>query len=62
METVVRKFNSFEEADLADVAEDLLSTPEQRINIVLELQAWYQPDAHSQRFTRVYRITELERS
>ncbi len=46
---VVRKFNSFAEADLADVAEDLLSTPEQRINIVLELQAWYQPDAHSAR-------------
>ncbi len=62
MEKVVRVFNSFEEADLADREADVLRPREQRIEILLELQARMYPDAAQQRFTRVYRVTELERS
>jgi hypothetical protein len=62
MEKVVRIFRSHEEADAADIEEDLRSTPEQRIDTVLELQTWMYPDAAEQRFERVYRITQLEQS
>lgn len=62
MEMVVRKFASHEEADAADVEEDLRLTPAQRIQILLDLQAWKNPDADTQRFARVYRITQLSRS
>lgn len=59
---VVRKFGSHEEADAADVEEDLRLTPAQRIQILLDLQAWKNPDADTQRFERVYRITQLSQS
>jgi hypothetical protein len=62
VEKVVRIFSSFEEADAADVAEDLRTTPEQRIAILLELQERMYPDAAEQRFERVCRITQRERS
>ena len=62
MEKVVRKFNSFEEADAADAREDLRLTPEQRIEILFELQERGYADAAQQRFERVYRITELQGS
>ena len=61
VEKVVRIFHSFEEADAADVEEDLRLSPEERIAILLELQARMYPDAAEQRLTRVYRITQLER-
>jgi len=62
MEKVIRIYRSHQEADAADVKEDLATTPEQRIEALLELVERYYPDAHSQRFARVYRITKLERS
>lgn len=62
MEKVIRKFSSHEEADDAEVEDDLRLTPAQRIQIVLDLQAWKNPDADTQRFARVYRITQLSQS
>ena len=44
MEKVVRKFGSHEEADASDAEEDLRLAPHQRIQILLELQAWNNPD------------------
>ena len=53
MERVVRIFKSFEEADAADVEEDLRMTPEERVAIVLELQERFYGDASQQGFARV---------
>jgi hypothetical protein len=61
MERVVSHFGSFEAAEAADVEADLAMTPEQRIAIVLELQARLYPDADQQGFARVYRITQRQR-
>ena len=61
MDKTIRIFNSFEAADLADIEEDIASTPEQRIATVLELQTWIYPDAAEQGFARICRITQLER-
>jgi hypothetical protein len=55
-------FDSFEAADRADAARDASLTPEERIQIVLELHAQRHPDAASQRFARVCRVIELEQS
>ena len=52
---------TFEEADAANVEDDLRIPREQRIDILLQLQERMYPDAAEQRFTRVYRITQLER-
>ena len=62
MEKVVRVFHSFEEVDAADVAEDQAMTPEERLAVVFELQARLYPDAAQQRFARIYRLTQRERS
>ena len=62
MEKVVRIFKSFAEADAADVEEDLRISPEQRIQILLELRERYFGDATQQGFTRVYRIVQLGES
>jgi hypothetical protein len=62
VEKVVRIFNPFEEAGRADAEEDLLVPPEQRIAILLELQARVYPDAAQQGLARVCRVTQLERS
>ena len=62
MEDLVRHFGSFEAAEAADIEEDLAMTPEQRIALVLELQARIYPDADRQGFARVYRITQRQGS
>ncbi len=62
MERVIRTFDSFEAAEAAEIEEDLAMTPEQRVAIVLELQARIYPDADQQGFARVYRITQRQRS
>ena len=62
MEKVVRIFNSFEEADSADAAEEALLAPEQRVEIVLELRERVYPDAAQQGLARVYRVVEFNRS
>ncbi len=58
MDKIVRKFSSHEAADAADAEEDLRLSPAQRIQILLDLQAWKNPDAAAQRFARIYRITQ----
>jgi hypothetical protein len=60
MEKVIQIFQNFAEAEAADVHEDLSMTPEQRIELVLQLQDRMYPGAAQQGFARVYRITELE--
>jgi hypothetical protein len=62
MEKVVRIFQSFEEADAADIERDRKMTPEQRVAEVLQLRAWTYPDGTQQRLDRVYRIIQRERS
>jgi hypothetical protein len=62
VEKQVRVFSSFREADEADVARDKALTPEERVNITIELRNQRHPDAANQRLARVYRVTKLERS
>lgn len=62
MEKIIRKFDSFEQAEAADIEEDLAMTPEERIAIVLELRTRMYPDADQQGLARVYRLTQRERS
>jgi hypothetical protein len=62
MDKVLRKFATHQEADAADAERDRRLTPEQRIQILFDLQAREHPDAAAQRFARVYRITQLSRS
>lgn len=59
IEKIVRKFRSHAEADAAQVEQDMRLTPEQRIEILLELQHWHNPHAAELRFERVYRIIPL---
>ena len=62
MEKEVRVYRSHEEAENADVEHDKTLTPEERVDVVLELRNRYYPDAAQQRLARVYRVTKLERS
>ena len=61
MEKVVRKFNSFEEADAAEHETYMRMTPDERMRIVLQLREQTYPDAIKQRLARVYRIVKFER-
>ena len=62
VEKVVRVFKSLEEADQADARADASLTPEQRLQILIELRDRRHPDASKQGLARVCRITELESS
>lgn len=62
MEKVIRRFESFEQAEAADIEEELAMTPEERVALVLELRAMMYPDADQQGLARVYRITQREES
>lgn len=64
MEKVVRKFHSFEEADRADREYYRSLTPQQRLDLLLDLIARQREslDEASQRFERVYRIIKLGES
>jgi hypothetical protein len=62
VEKTIQVFGSFEEADRADAARDASLTPEERIQIVLELRAQRHPTAELEGFARVCRVVELERS
>jgi hypothetical protein len=62
MEKTVRVFRSAQAADESDAREDARLSPEERIQIVIELRNRLYPDAAQQRVTRVCRITQLERS
>jgi hypothetical protein len=60
MERTVRFFGSVEDAEAADIGDDLAMSPEQRVAIVFELQARIYPDAAQQGFARICRIAERE--
>jgi len=63
MESVVRHFGSYAEAEAADRAYYQSLTPEQRLEILFELVHRYREEhGCSERFERVYRIVELSRS
>lgn len=61
MNRTVRKFSSFRESERADRDYYLSLTPQQRIDILLELVARYREehDEASEGFRRVYRIVKL---
>ena len=60
----IRRFNSLSEADEADAEYYSQLTPQQRLEILFQIIAMHRDslDEDSQRFERVYRVTERERS
>ncbi|MGP8247555.1 MAG: hypothetical protein ACLQVN_23965 [Bryobacteraceae bacterium] len=62
MEKTAKVFASFEEADKADARRDAAMSPEQRLNILIELRDRRHPDAAEQRLARISRVVPLERS
>ncbi len=63
MEKVVKKFKSFEESDQADKEYYLRLTPQERLQILFELNLRQQGTSHDKpadRLARVYRIIELQ--
>ena len=62
VEKRIRVYSSHQEADEADVARDKALTPQERLNITIELRNQRHPDAAQQRLARVHRVTKLERS
>jgi hypothetical protein len=62
VDKVVQAFPTPAEADEADAPFYVSLTPEERINIVIELRDRRHPDAAQQGLARVCRVTELERS
>src|SRR5207253_1533512 len=56
MEKTVRVFSSFKDADLADAAADMRLTPQERLQLVIELRDRRHPDAAKQGLARVCRI------
>ena len=64
MEKVLKVFNSFEEADQADAEYYASLTPEQRVDVLLDLIAAHRESLGetAARFERVYRVVELSES
>lgn len=62
MEKVARIFDNFEEAEAADREDRARMTPEQRVEVFLQLRERSNPDAFTKGFARVCRVLELERS
>ena len=62
VEKMVRVFANFEDADEADALDDAAMSPQERLNIVIELRNRRHPDAAEQRPARVSRVVELEPS
>ena len=59
----VQKFASFKEADDAEIARYRAMTPDQRMDLLLDLVAQGQPRNEAERrLKRVYRIVELSES
>ncbi len=61
MQKIVRVFTSFEEADATDARRDAAMSPQQRLEVLMELRTLHDPDAIEQRVARVLKIVELER-
>lgn len=62
MEIVGKKYRSFAEAEQAEKEYYLSLTPEERLNIVLDLIKQGAPNECLQRLERVYRIVKLHES
>ena len=62
MEKIVRIFDSFEDADNADVLFRSLLTPGQRVDIFFEIRERARNHAAEPRLERVCRVLELEQS
>jgi hypothetical protein len=63
VERVIRKFDSFEEAEHADADHYAALTPQERVNVLLYLVESYRQSLGetSERLERVYRVVELSR-
>lgn len=63
MKRPVRVFRNFEEADKADRSYYASLTPQQRLDLMIELHEpiWRAPDGSPIRLQRVYRVTQLSR-
>jgi len=63
MDRTIRRFESLQEADDADMEYYASLTPEERLNILLELIESGRSNLgeDSERFERVYRVDELSR-
>jgi hypothetical protein len=61
VEKVINKYESFEEAEEADALYYASLTPQQRVDILLEMIASYKDSLGDagQKFERVYRVTDL---
>ena len=64
MDFSIRRFESLSDADSAEAEYYASLTPEERLNILLELIEMYRSDQGEdpQGFERVYRVDELSRS
>ena len=64
MEKLLKVFNSFEEAEQADDAYYASLTPQQRVDLLLDLIAAHRESLGetASRFERVYRVVELSES
>ena len=62
MEKVIRVFDSFSEAEAADIENDLRRSNVDRIELLLHLREMVYGDAVEQGFTRVCRVIEREQS
>jgi hypothetical protein len=62
VEKIIRVFQSLKEADEADARADANLSPQQRLDILLELRNRRDPDAAKQGLARVCRVVELESS
>lgn len=61
MQRVLQRFRSFDEADAADDAYYASLTPQERVDLLLDLVAAYRESLGeaAQRFERVCRVTQL---
>jgi hypothetical protein len=64
MDKVLRAFRSFDEADRADEQYYAALTPQERVEILLDLIAKHRESLGeaAERFERVYRVVELSQS
>jgi hypothetical protein len=62
VEKRVRKFSSFEQAEEAEIRDDMAMTPQERLEVVIELMNRNLPDGAQQRLARVFKIIKHERS
>jgi hypothetical protein len=62
VEKAIRIFSSFDEADEADARAHASMSPEERLQLVIELSDRRHPDAANQGLARVCKVIERERS